>query len=128
MTICKCYKFSQSLGSNAIRYADVGIKTAKIIAEKIRKSCENQKLIHKKQEISFTVSFGIAEYKNGESADQIIEHADAKLYEAKKSGEKCVVDFLNVHNVSITNVLYVGKRPSAKSISSLMKPKILEYE
>jgi len=37
-----------------------------------------------------TASFGVCEYKPGLSGDALIERADAKLYNAKRSGRDCV--------------------------------------
>ena len=37
-----------------------------------------------------TASFGVCEFKPGQSADDLFEQADAKLYNAKRSGRNCV--------------------------------------
>jgi diguanylate cyclase len=38
-----------------------------------------------------TISVGIAEYKNGRTAEGMIEEADKHLYAAKHNGRNCVV-------------------------------------
>jgi diguanylate cyclase (GGDEF)-like protein/PAS domain S-box-containing protein len=43
--------------------------------------------------VSFTVSVGIAAYRNGDTLDDVIRHADLAMYAAKKGGRNRVVDF-----------------------------------
>ncbi|MBU0719856.1 diguanylate cyclase [bacterium] len=56
------------------------------IAEKFRESVESSKKI-----IPITMSFGLAEYIQGESVDTIFKRADKALYDAKESGRNKVV-------------------------------------
>ncbi len=39
---------------------------------------------------SITVSAGIAQWKNGESIDQLVKRADEQLYKAKEAGRDCI--------------------------------------
>lgn len=64
-------------------------KAAENIAENIRKKLSSKNLtIRKTSQVIglITASFGVSEFRDGETADQLIERIDAKLYEAKKSG------------------------------------------
>jgi diguanylate cyclase (GGDEF)-like protein len=43
--------------------------------------------------VSITVSVGIAEYRDGDTLDDVIRHADLAMYAAKKGGRNRVVDY-----------------------------------
>jgi diguanylate cyclase len=38
-----------------------------------------------------TASFGIAQLRDAETPEMLLDRADAKLYEAKEAGRNCVV-------------------------------------
>jgi len=63
-------------------------------AEKFRKTVEEKKVIYRKQEISFTVSIGVAAICGDEgennSIEDILIKADNALYKAKAMGRNCV--------------------------------------
>ncbi|MBM7868727.1 diguanylate cyclase [Clostridium pascui] len=63
------------------------------VAERIRKNVEGNKFyISNKVNINITVSLGISTYPNITSnIDNLLEHADTALYEAKKTGRNKVV-------------------------------------
>jgi diguanylate cyclase len=61
--------------------ADLG--SAVLLAEKIRKKIESQELING---CNVTVSMGVAELTDGDTADSWIARADAVMYTAKKTG------------------------------------------
>jgi diguanylate cyclase len=59
---------------------------AKIVAEKMRRKIEESPFNFKKEPVQITVSFGISEFAEGESADDVFSRADKALYEAKNKG------------------------------------------
>jgi diguanylate cyclase len=67
---------------------------AKNLGEQIRSELECKKWMHHRtgQPIGkVTASFGIAELRRGEECDDLLDRADAKLYEAKAAGRNRVV-------------------------------------
>jgi diguanylate cyclase (GGDEF)-like protein len=66
---------------------------ASLLAERIRKQIEDQKVVDKNNLIlSLTASFGIAQYnQNDASIETVTRKADEALYQAKKSGRNRVV-------------------------------------
>ena len=67
--------------------------SAKVVAERIRQEIEGNEIeIIDKQRVRMTASFGGACYKvDGESADDLLAKADARMYKAKKAGKNMVV-------------------------------------
>ena len=63
------------------------IQRAKILAEKLRSVVEASDFLPDK---SVTISLGVAQYKQGETAEHWISRADTALYAAKKSGRNQV--------------------------------------
>jgi diguanylate cyclase len=63
---------------------------AKIVAEKMRRKIEESPFNFKKEPVQITVSFGISEFAEGESADDVFSRADRALYEAKNKGRNQV--------------------------------------
>ncbi|MET0407021.1 MAG: GGDEF domain-containing protein [Hyphomicrobium sp.] len=67
---------------------------AKNLGEQIRSELECKKWMHHRtgQPIGkVTASFGIAELRRGEECDDLLDRADAKLYEAKAAGRNRVI-------------------------------------
>ena len=63
------------------------LKKALVLAEKLRQKIEQ----HDFKEIGkMTCSFGVAEFKKGNSLKELVKHADVALYEAKRSGKNKV--------------------------------------
>ncbi len=61
------------------------------IAEKMRQSVTNLKVVFDDMTITTTASFGVAVSHSGlEAAQQLIQLADINLYQAKSSGRNCV--------------------------------------
>ena len=54
--------------------------------EKVRTSVENLQIVSNNQNITITVSVGVAIKENNKSVDVILDNADKKLYEAKTTG------------------------------------------
>jgi diguanylate cyclase (GGDEF)-like protein len=48
--------------------------------------------------VSVTVSVGIAGYRNGDTLDDVIRHADLAMYAAKSGGRNRVVDYDQLAN------------------------------
>ncbi|MBL4798259.1 MAG: GGDEF domain-containing protein [Oleispira sp.] len=64
---------------------------AKIVAEKLRKKIENSPFNFKKERVQITISFGISEFTEGDSANDVFERADKALYKAKENGRNQVL-------------------------------------
>mgnify|MGYP001035147981 CR=1 FL=1 len=67
---------------------DTDIETARMIAERLREQIASMELPEIGQ---VTCSFGVAQYRSGESGDSLINRADAALYQAKDEGRNRVV-------------------------------------
>jgi diguanylate cyclase len=63
---------------------------AKIVAEKMRIKIEESPFNFKKEPVQITVSFGISEFAEGETAAEVFSRADKALYEAKDKGRNRV--------------------------------------
>ena len=66
---------------------NMNIKTARILAEKIRYTIEQHTFV---DNIKLTLSIGVAEYETHDTLDSWISRADAALYKAKESGRNKV--------------------------------------
>lgn len=56
-----------------------------------RKQIEKEKFIYNSQQIPVTITAGIAEFKQGDNVEEIIQLADERLYIGKGCGKNCVV-------------------------------------
>jgi len=65
---------------------DTGQAPARIVAERLRQGLGGLRIRHHDDEIRFTVSLGIAEFRSGETLKTWLARADAALYEAKAAG------------------------------------------
>lgn len=77
----------------AIILPKAGQAAAKAIAEWIRHQFESKKLTIREtnQRIGqMTASFGVAEYRPGDDTENLVQRADAKLYDAKSAGRNRV--------------------------------------
>ena len=77
----------------AIILPDTPFGGAISVAENLRKAVQSQRLRRTdNQEYigNITMSIGAAMYRNGEKAEDVIERADAALYQSKKNGRNCV--------------------------------------
>ncbi len=68
---------------------DTDLHGALEVAERVRKLIGQLKFPGL-DGVHATVSAGIAEYKTGETIDELLERADRALYQAKKAGRNCV--------------------------------------
>ena len=68
--------------------SDSELNTAKQKAEKIRQEIEGARLSTKS--LSVTASFGLVEYREGKTLDNLVTEADALLYKAKEGGRNQV--------------------------------------
>jgi len=95
-------KTSVKTGDHAARYGgeefavimpNTTLVSAIPVAESVRQAIKAKELIKKSsgQSLGYiTMSIGIALYKNGEPADELISRADTYLYAAKDAGRDCV--------------------------------------
>ncbi|MCP4073355.1 MAG: GGDEF domain-containing protein [Hyphomicrobiales bacterium] len=77
----------------AIILPDTKIANAMTLMERIRILLESAKLVLTKRQQSIgkvTASFGIAQIHSSEEPDELIQRADAKLYQAKDAGRNCI--------------------------------------
>lgn len=73
-----------------VALSNANILDAEIIAERIRQSIPKLDFQGEKGPFNVTVSIGACQLKATESLDQMIDRADAALYEAKRNGRDCV--------------------------------------
>ena len=67
---------------------------AQKIAEKLRQEIESIKIKTRNEELSITISIGIAEYHSGALID-LLEKADRAMYQAKLKGKNRIEIFVN---------------------------------
>ncbi len=72
-----------------LRNTDIGM--AGIIAERIREEIAVTPFHVQGLNISITISLGVAKLRTGETAEALLDRADAAMYEAKKTGRNRVV-------------------------------------
>ncbi|MCG7600555.1 diguanylate cyclase [Halomonas sp. McH1-25] len=69
-----------------------------ILAERLRKKFEGVRVEFHGQWLNFTVSFGIAERRDGETLDDLMHRADMGLYVAKREGRNRVHQALSAES------------------------------
>jgi diguanylate cyclase len=77
----------------AILLALANAAEAQSIAETARRAIEQKKLVRRSTNEDLgavTMSFGVAQRAQGETADDLIDRADRKLYESKNKGRNRV--------------------------------------
>jgi diguanylate cyclase (GGDEF)-like protein len=76
----------------AIILPETALEGARLLAEGLREKIESSKFTFQNEEISVTVSIGVAQLEDGEkTGTDLIKDADTKLYEAKRGGRNKVV-------------------------------------
>lgn len=71
----------------AVILPDTALESAQSVAERIRKTAENDLVEYKGEKISYTVSIGVSMFKDeGDTLEQAFIRADQALYEAKNRG------------------------------------------
>jgi len=75
------------------------IEEAKMVAERLRcaveaKKIDISKLYQDKENISVTISIGVAPYQAAKDDNEFVRNADKALYEAKESGRNKVVTYI----------------------------------
>lgn len=89
--------FAGRLGGEefAVLLKNTSLDEAKGAAKKFQEAVSRKKVIYGKQEISFTVSIGVAaisgDINNKSNIEDILKQADDALYKAKAKGRNCVV-------------------------------------
>jgi diguanylate cyclase (GGDEF)-like protein len=74
----------------AILIPKLNLEDSYALAERFRKEIVQSKFIYENQEISFTISLGVATYSSElESFEQLVKLADQGLYKAKDGGRNC---------------------------------------
>ncbi|WP_372881058.1 diguanylate cyclase domain-containing protein [Psychromonas sp.] len=73
---------------------DTDLDTAKIIAEKLKKAFEEDKVLSQLTDKKVTASFGLTMLNSMDTIDSLLSRADNALYEAKKGGKNMVVSVL----------------------------------
>jgi len=72
---------------------DTKLQGGSIAAEKIRSRVAEEVFKSNGHRLRLTLSFGVAEYKHGQTIDMCIKDADTALYRAKNQGRNRVVVF-----------------------------------
>lgn len=72
-------------------FPETDAETARTICERIRSEVEARRFPFGSTEIGLTVSAGVADYRVGESAENLLSRADAALYRAKDGGRNRVI-------------------------------------
>jgi diguanylate cyclase (GGDEF)-like protein len=67
------------------------LSQAESIGERLRQAIQDHVIMFEDTPISVTMSFGITQFSNGGSVDQIIASADGNLYTAKTTGRNRIV-------------------------------------
>lgn len=73
-----------------IAFVDAPLPTARAISERLRSAVERHRWALLRPDLSVTISIGLAELRDGETAQQLIERADRCLYQAKRAGRNLV--------------------------------------
>lgn len=75
---------------------ETDVEGAAVIAERLRKIVNDNVLIYNEQKITFTVSIGVAQYKDTDvSVDAPLSRADSAVYDAKKAGRNRIAVYRN---------------------------------
>ncbi|NLP43205.1 MAG: diguanylate cyclase [Peptococcaceae bacterium] len=88
----------------ALLLKNTSLEEATKAAEQFREAIARKKVLYEKQEISFTVSIGVAAFyshlDNSSNIGDLLKKADDALYKAKAKGRNCVVVYMEPLNGS----------------------------
>lgn len=83
----------------AVLLPDASLKTALLVAERVRKRFSERRFLSEDQLFGSTVSIGISKAGYSTALDELMVQADAALYVAKRSGRDRVILFSNREDV-----------------------------
>lgn len=73
----------------AVLLVDTDLESVLALAERARLTLQQKPIVYGAQQISVTMSIGVAALSPGQSTDDWLKRADEALYEAKASGRNC---------------------------------------
>jgi len=83
-------------GEEFVTLMNCGLAQAEQAAQDLRSRIAGRRLETEQGTLTLTCSFGVAEWRIGDTIDELLKRADAALYAAKSSGRNCVVASTNV--------------------------------
>ena len=93
---------------------------AAFIAERIRKEVECTPVKYGKDEVSVTITIGIASYRDGDTLQDMMDHVDKCLYYGKKHGKNQVVSMIESEATPLnTTTQFLSGLPNASGYKSL---------
>ena len=75
----------------AVLLPDTDIAGATLLAERLRLSLESTRIGWPATDIRLTASFGVSSFPGAAGAEDLLNDADRRLYDAKRSGKNRVV-------------------------------------
>ncbi len=72
-------------------YDSMGLNDAYAETESLLREIRKMEIGYEKQTIHVTMTFGLAEGSRDTNIRELLQKADAKLYEGKESGRNCIV-------------------------------------
>ena len=95
---------------------DTDLQSAAIVAERIRNRIENIDVVHNGRSIAVTTSIGMAELSAADgNVQDLLNRADAALYQAKSAGRNCVRSQPSIAAISTRSRLRHGRLSEAQS-------------
>ncbi len=105
MTSFRKTDFAGRLGGEefVVLLKNTSLLEAKRVAKKFQETVSKSKVIYESQEISFTISIGVAtsygDVINSSNIEDILKQADKALYKAKAKGRNCVATMDNQKHI-----------------------------
>ncbi|MCX8084163.1 MAG: GGDEF domain-containing protein [Calditerrivibrio sp.] len=85
------YAFRYGGEEMVILLTEANLENAIKFANRLLETVRNTVFRYKNEELKITISIGVAEYKKGESIEQLIERADLAMLKAKREGKNRVI-------------------------------------